>query len=303
MNIVLTTWTGGVEPGFDRFCRSLSAVVPNAHLGILTRPCDASGLDRYLRSIRSNFSLYPSLGLEWGRLFFQKRFRTYEFVSRTLGGIGSFPSVGRITSPAFLNLCCARFVLYERILKRLRWDDLVVVSDSRDVIFTGDPFAHCDQLVSLSEEDRLLLDGEINELWFRALMGREMDPERWRNLPVICAGVVLASVEAMLRFLNQLVNSLLTHWRRMGAQPWDQAALNLLIRTNSGGHARVFSRGEGPILHASNRWKQFVTLDGNQIRWNTGEVISIVHQYDRFDDLNASMTDFLARRAAYSAPE
>jgi hypothetical protein len=184
--------------------------------------------------------------------------------------------------------------------------DLFMVTDVFDVCFQGDPFEQFD------------LD---NYDFFAASEGLLHKEEGWnidvitkafpeyidfiKPYEIICSGIMGGKKDILVKTLRKqqkLVNlSLKTHDIR------DQAALNILIHTDSIERIKIFTPNEGWALHCAlsgptvefNAWglaehhkKRYglPLLEGNSLKNTNGLFYKIVHQYNRIPEWNEKIT-------------
>lgn len=183
-----------------------------------------------------------------------------------------------------------RFAAYDRWLADRPWVRQVLLTDVRDVVFQGDPFARTsDQLEVFTESEGSPLGAHaFNRKHLRALVGDALAGSMDARA-CICVGTVLGPADAISRFCRMLL--LLAAIPRSevgGAFGADQAACNLAIhlglveasiRPNYG---RVATVGDGPSdLLAIDEEGRILNPDGT--------ISPIVHQYDRHPHLSEAV--------------
>lgn len=183
----------------------------------------------------------------------------------------------------------ARFAVYAQILQGRPEIRQAVITDVRDVVFQGDPFAQAtDQLQFFVEaEGRALADHAFNQKHLQALFGDGLARDLGRRA-CVCVGVVAGPADAVLRFCRAIL--LLCAIPRSsvgGAFGADQAACNVIAHLNLVGgeihpnYGRVATIG----LTAPERLR----LEDGLILNPDGGASAIVHQYDRIPRLEADV--------------
>jgi len=182
----------------------------------------------------------------------------------------------------------ARFAAYATELASRPGVGDVLLTDVRDVIFQGAPFAQRSGTleVFVEDEQHRLTDHQFQIKYLKALVGEVMT-DAVRSSPSVCAGVILGPAAEVGRLCRLMLT--------LGAIPRssvggvfgiDQASLNVAvhyglidatIRDNFGRVATIGMSCEG--LSAS---------DGLILNPDGG-VSPIVHQYDRHPDLMAQV--------------
>ena len=161
----------------------------------------------------------------------------------------------------------------------------VLLTDLRDVVFQGDVFEKYSNLKSFigcPTEDVGLKNkyNPANYNWMKNVFGQE-EADKLADCEIICAGTVLATVDAMKKFLVKMVDIVGTS-SRLGD---DQATFNYLARENlldaenvvwmDCWDGLIFSVG---FFHKEHplRMSETAILNGN------GGVPALVHQYPSY---------------------
>lgn len=186
-----------------------------------------------------------------------------------------------------------RFAAYDRWLAERPWVRQVLMTDVRDVVFQGDPFARPPERLQMftESEGSSLADHAFNIKHLRAVFGDALT-EAVAGQACICVGTVLGPAEAASRFCRTLLMlAAIPRSEVGGAFGADQAACNLAvhlglveadIRPN---YERVATIGDRP--------SDALRIDEAGLFLNPdGSVSPIVHQYDR----HAHLSDAVRRR-------
>jgi hypothetical protein len=177
------------------------------------------------------------------------------------------------------GLQALRYRLYLDILERAADVDEVMLTDVRDVIFQGDPFAEPIAGLELFLEDDSVRIGydHFNTRWIRELYGRGV-VEQMSGRVVSCSGTVFGSRTAMLGYLAEMATSIGRHRRPMGSR--DQAVHNALLYRGRLDSAAVFRNGRGRVLTLGGITKLRTNTEGFLVN-EDGRVPPVVHQWDR----------------------
>lgn len=184
-----------------------------------------------------------------------------------------------------------RFIMFLELLGRLNVADPspsgraapVMLSDSRDVIFQADPFAHpaCEALI-LAEESRRIQDCIDNRTWMQDLFGKRALAQI-KDRPILCAGTMLGPASMILTLLKHLCALMKERQQVCQATPWglDQAALNTLIH-GTGLDLPVIMEGcaQGRFLTVHHE-REFRIDSAGRLRNQANQIFAVIHQHDR----------------------
>lgn len=186
----------------------------------------------------------------------------------------------------FWHCQSARYFYYLEYLTEHREHDRVLLTDVRDVVFQDDPFAsHLEKGLHVYAEHPRRKIGEQRENagWIEQLYG----PDRLHALsdrPVICSGVTLGDRSSMVPYLRAMTQQMTEQY---GSKGYDQGVHNHLIYSDALDDVTVHPHGHGSVLHLGIAPRASIQTDAEGRVLNaTGEIVSIVHQYDRHPDLN-----------------
>ena len=169
----------------------------------------------------------------------------------------------------------ARHLRYYRYLASAgeRYDN-VMLSDTRDVFFTHDPFDFeiGDALHCFLEESEYTLGTEpINRRWLTETYGEEV-AVALGDRPVSCAGVTIGSYGAVLAYLSAMVDEL----SQLRARN-DQPVHNYVVHNGLAPRVRLVRNGEGPVLTLGLMEAAAVS----SLLPDRYAEFSVLHQYDR----------------------
>jgi len=178
----------------------------------------------------------------------------------------------------------ARFFAYLEALEALYPGvQRVFLTDVRDVVFQDDPFRFDENKVWAFEEDVRagMQFSPLNRSWYVDTFGWRA----WRKVehrPAICAGTILGSREAMLRYLRALTGVMLTRPPVIGG---DQAIHNYVCREGLV-PIEVVANEAGPVLTLQSMEEAELRFDGDgRVVNRAGEPYPVLHMYDRIPEL------------------
>jgi len=201
-----------------------------------------------------------------------------------------------------LPLVVQRFLDYYNVLIRGEYNK-VFISDVKDVIFQKNPFDPFDAESEIDADSEMIIGTEsikIDDMpWAKVNYSKTfpLDYEGIKEYSSVCAGVLYGNSLFVRDFcmatFKYSVSSMMLHKCN---QPADQAALNVLLRT-------VYRDSPITITNHSNAWvthlgvsfeqhhqeslneeQPVISADGFVVN-SKGKIFTIIHQYDRFDEL------------------
>jgi len=181
------------------------------------------------------------------------------------------------------NIYSARQFVLRRFLQRNPCHGKVLLSDVRDVVLQGDPFAESFAGdVLFAAEDKKIEDCRINSAWISQAYGQDV-LRVLRSRTVTCAGTVLGSYIGILRYLDLMCAELKSHPK----QETDQGIHNFIAWGLSPiGMAVDLSNGVVATLDQIDAER--VTFEDGMVRLD-GHAPPIVHQWDRQDHLRGPL--------------
>jgi hypothetical protein len=167
-------------------------------------------------------------------------------------------------------------------------DDFVMHVDFRDAYFQRFPFDCLEESSSklhvFAESSSHPLDQEKINLHWQNKLHPQGIPEFMRGKPVLCFGVAGAGRWRLFqKHIRLIIRSLLTRDYFFGM---DQAVHTMLVHQNSENYI-LHTNEDGPVMHLHT---QPPTVDSNlTIRTPKGIVPAVVHQYDRYPNLQKAL--------------
>lgn len=198
-------------------------------------------------------------------------------------------AAGRLIMKNITPLQTSRFYNYNDFLRRNRAKyKNVLVTDVRDVIFQADPFRKFSTTkVQCYEEDRdLSEDTQFNLPWIHALFG-DAAAGSFKDAKIVCSGTIMGGIDEMIEYIGQMEKLLLSA-KDIGIGGSDQGLHNYLLRTKAH-NADIVPNARGEVLTVFEpNIGKYQMVDG-LFRDHSGDVIPVIHQYDRIASLEAAL--------------
>ena len=173
--------------------------------------------------------------------------------------------------------------------------DVIIWVDVKDIVFQKDP---TEWLNKNMNKDILAFSESLkfgDEEWARLNAGTSF-PMEWdwlQNEEIHCAGTIVGKKEAIRDLFISIYRWSLTTSNQ--EQLADQAAYNILIRLHQFKDIVQFVKqqeGFAAQLHLKLKkggnlpyTEELVTIDGDEVKNSKGELFTLVHQYDRNEEL------------------
>ena len=190
-------------------------------------------------------------------------------------------------SGLFLHVACSRYFAYYRFLsENAPAYSRVLVSDVRDVVFQRDPFEKVwpADLMFFFEHDTQFGRDPGNDLWLATVFDAE-ERKSMQERRVSCSGVTAGTTPQMLRYLEAMTRELAKRTHRVtGLDGVDQAVHNWLYWNDRFPAAKPMFNLGGPVLTMHGMPQNDMIWRGDQLTNTSGDVIAVVHQYDRFPE-------------------
>lgn len=192
--------------------------------------------------------------------------------------------------PYLVGIMVSRFFLARSFLaERGNEYSAVLLIDSRDVVFQRNPLDDFEGGLLVGNENCIIENQPVNCEWLQRVYGKsaEVLNELWPK-KLICAGVTLGTTLQVLSYLDQMCTEFIEQLPRLTYfEGLDQAVHNKILYL--GCHnldLRLTDNSKGIVanLHGSDL-SEFEDNWLNGLRTKDGQVVSIVHQYDRHLEL------------------
>ncbi len=205
-------------------------------------------------------------------------------------------------APYLLGVMAIRFFMARSyLMERKNEYSAVLLIDSRDVIFQGNPLDDFEGGLMVGEENCVIGNQNFNRDWLKAIYGATSQTLNtlWPK-KVICAGVTLGSTSQVLSYLDQMCAEFLKQLPQLAYQEgFDQAVHNKILYLDRHNlDLRLTNNFGGVVANlATSDLSEFKDDWANGIRTRDGQMVSIVHQYDR----HPKLTDVLLARLGLDA--
>ena len=176
-----------------------------------------------------------------------------------------------------------RFVILEEALRDIPCEGMFL-SDTRDVIFQKNPRGFLpSEGLNVYEEDQCmsLKTCPYNSLWLSLGYGEET-LDKLSESPISCVGTSCGDRDSILIYLKMLREEV-ERIQPKTTHPQDQAAHNYLIREKL--DCRVWNNEEGEIYTVGYVHRGSVKIKRNKIINMSGDIPTVIHQWDRHNNL------------------
>jgi len=162
----------------------------------------------------------------------------------------------------------------------------VLCCDTRDVIFQKNPDLMKSNGFHAYEEDRCMTIGTCpyNSDWVDIGYG-ETELDRLRNFPISCVGTFCGSREHVAAHLLKLVHEL-KRLQHLTTKPQDQSCHNHIIRQRKFS-GEIHESEKSEVYTVGYMPRETVRVDEEKILNIAGEVPTVIHQWDRHENLKA----------------
>jgi len=181
---------------------------------------------------------------------------------------------------------CLRYLLYNAFLKaRGMHYTLALIADVRDVYFQKNPFGfpYKEGLSVFMENVSMTIGSQMhNRYWIEKGFGQKV-LEQLFDKPISCSGVTLGDAKTMVDYLDKMIYHINIIENVPGL---DQGIHNYLIHNNSLPYLTIYPDDAGSVSTISLfKPKEAVKIKNRNVIGLSGQIINIVHQYDRSDRL------------------
>ena len=178
-------------------------------------------------------------------------------------------------------------LLYRYLKEHAGIYDKVVMADVRDTMFQENPFGTFDTgfYAFNGVESRTIGQCGWNGGWVRDCFGPEM-LNRISKKRIICSGVSMGSSSAVLDYLRLMSETMETpQFAKCERNGVDQGVHNVLVHTGQIPGLRVLDQQSGWV---ANMQAGRALISSSSVSNRKGQKVAVVHQYDRYRDLQKS---------------
>lgn len=188
-----------------------------------------------------------------------------------------------------ISIHCYRYLLYHTHLlnnKEYNKEYSIMLTDVRDVIFQNDPFDfEFNGLCCFLEDKRKTINScPINSSWLHSAFGVGTLKEIG-SYNISCSGVTIGSYSSIIPYLDKMVYFINKLGPKANITGIDQGIHNYIVHKKLVDY-KFFENLDGPVLTMG--YTDPKSLHFNNDRFiinNNGNVINILHQYDRHRDI------------------
>jgi hypothetical protein len=204
------------------------------------------------------------------------------------------------------HLFYLRHLLYLKFLRKQSPNyDRVFLTDARDVFFQANPFSW-----NLPDGVHLFLEDASNKLGrepshvacIRNQFGQAVLDEIGKET-ISCAGTVLGDTASIMKYLAEMVALTMQagNLRDVGG---DQGIHNyLLYKKNRLPEIVLHDNGAGPVLTVGVMRPEAIRMNTQgQVVNDAGDLMPVLHQYDRFPQLQKTLLDHLHQPLSQKPP-
>jgi len=163
----------------------------------------------------------------------------------------------------------------------------IVLADVRDTMFQGDPFASFEKgfFTFKGVETRTIGECGWNGGWVKDCWGQQMLAQLTKK-PIICSGISMGTSEEALFYLQQMSESMETEaFAKCERNGVDQGVHNVLVHTERLPGLKVYDAANGWVANLQGGKGK---IERNVVYNDNGDRVTVVHQYDRFRNLQES---------------
>lgn len=283
--IIMGAAVGYTADALRPFVASCHSAMPTARIVLFSDKADAINAP--------GVELVKILDSDY-RHFLRSFPRGGRFLSRCSHAFGSVLSPDKgPSSPLFtaaFGIAIARFFWYRDWLKQqtLNGNENILLADTRDVVFQKDVFSgRTENRLFCGVEPVKIRNCGINKGWLETAYRHEL-PQSLLDQNVLCSGVVGGPLVLMRQYIDQMCCELgRIGTRILRASGYDQAVHNFLLRTTDIGTHFEYDTWDSDRLctmHFVSTTQLQRDAQGNLCD-TRGQIISILHQYDRRQEL------------------
>jgi hypothetical protein len=186
------------------------------------------------------------------------------------------------------SLMSLRFLYYRKWLEHAYHDyRKVLITDCRDVVFQKDPFPYITsrEVIFFLESKPIDYGPKSNRYWLDQVYTRS-ESDFLTGMLVACAGTTLGTSREIVKYLDAMQAEILRA-RKIMHYGEDQAMHNMILRRKEAEFARrTESNAEGAVLTIMGcPTTDYISGPDNLVRNRKGQVIPLLHMYDRVPEL------------------
>jgi hypothetical protein len=304
MDAIITAATGYTEIDLQPFLCSVQRNCRNAKVFLIVYEGDRAHTEKLKRKycfvepiyIKKNGTIS---GNTTRKRLLRTYLRLYHYWTAYLLSTKNFSSITpklELLGRSLLHIAIERYFIALRIVRELGDSfEKVLLTDSRDVVIQKDPFSLISEKTLISGLEEVTVRNEsLNSKWIRQIYGKST-LDKMLDWQVVCSGVTLGTVEEVEKYLSVMCHKV-----------WERLPKSTFQTFDQGFHNHLCFEKDIPIQLTNNRQGLIATLSFEKSMFNDltnrlvqvhGECPAIVHQYDRYPE----MQDFL--KGIYASSE
>ncbi|MCU0551714.1 MAG: hypothetical protein MUC48_20420 [Leptolyngbya sp. Prado105] len=198
-----------------------------------------------------------------------------------------FAQIRRDATAAWIHPICSRHFFGRDFLSVNPNYRCVLLSDSRDVVFQDNPFEFVSSnVLNVFAEDPALALGKKNleTEWFKDVFGAKL-LRRVAGKLTVCCGTTMGSPKVILSYLNLMEQEILNHYTDVV----DQSVHNKLVYLDlPKDRVKIHSNTAGVVLTLGELPEDAYEILNQQV-YVKGQVVPVLHQYDRVPALKSML--------------
>ena len=262
---------------------------------------------KYTKNNKKNLILVAITNYNWDniaiffRSYLKANFENTDFVvyvhNMTENTIEKIKSCGTIVYPfpkeyEKVVIINSRWKIYSDFLKQNKEKyNQIFTGDVRDIYFQNDLFNYYKNVnksfLGVAIEDGFLAQDIHNRNWLINAYGEELY-KTIKNERIICVGTIWGTVDKFIEFSDIMWERLSSEWS-IKRKVIEQAVGNYIIyHDKMWKDSIIFSNNiNGPVMTIGLTNRCFINFDSdNNILNIDGKIASVIHQYDRKEDIN-----------------
>jgi len=291
-NLIVTAGLGYSPDQLGPFLKSARQHVPKADVVIFSHTTDEK-YKNHIADLNGRARVVVADGYQF-KDYLWKFQKLRRFVKST--GLGKLPKyfsgvLGKQNSlvhkNSLLHVQIARYIWINAFLRELdAKPDMVLLTDSRDVFFQGDPFEGGQDRIMCGEEPMNIGDCPTNAGWIESSYSKALLGDIGA-CPVLCSGVTLGNFTNVAAYAEAMVSDIQENALKLvGRLGNDQGIHNKILHKDRRVSFTTSRNGDELIatLHNSDLG-EFSFSETQGLLTKDQRPVKIVHQYDRHERL------------------
>jgi len=183
-----------------------------------------------------------------------------------------------------IHIALRRYLIAERILNQHKNPtDMVMLADSRDIVFQGNPFTEKCNSIVCGLESKTISECPSNSSWIRNLYGLDIHSQL-SGKPIACSGLTVGPLLEIKTYLKKMNQEIWLNAEKIAFEcGYDQGIHNYLINSDHGALSmRVTGNSDGFIATLGHEDPDNISINPSTKAIEVcGTPPAIVHQYDR----------------------